>query len=223
MQRCFPEVELADDYGLLAVSESIDTELLIEAYSSGIFPWPIQGYPGIPWFAPPQRALLFVDTARIPKSLRKFSRQSSYTIRCNTDFEAVIRACAEPRAIQRETWITEAIISAYSELHRLGFAHSIECYEGEQLIGGLYGVSLGAMFAGESMFYRKPNASKLCLYWLLTYLRESGAAWLDCQQMTPVARSFGAQIVKRHQFQKLLKTALLKEPIYFSDAGSTVK
>lgn len=206
----FPAVELADEHGLLAVGGDLDVESLVLAYKSGIFPWPVdEGLP-ITWFAPPKRALLFLDDLHISKSLRRELRRNTYTFTFDANFASVIYACAElkNRGEQRGTWITRAMVEAYIKLHKAGYAHSIECYEGANLIAGIYGVGIGTMFAGESMFYRKPNASKLCLCLLAEHLREGGAKWIDCQVMTPLLKNFGAKEIPRKEFMELLLEAL---------------
>jgi len=201
----FPDIELADENGLLAMGGDLEVESLLLAYKSGIFPWPFDETVLV-WFAPPRRALLFLDEFHPSKSLLRENKKAAFTIRIDHDFESVIRNCAElkNRGRQRGTWITEDMIEAYTEFHRAGYAHSIECYQGEKLIGGMYGVAIGRMFAGESMFYRQPNASKLCMLHLVELLKAKGVKWIDCQVMTPFLKAFGAREVTRKQFMELL-------------------
>lgn len=206
----FPPVELADDSGLLAVGGDLEVESLLLAYRSGIFPWPIVDEDLLTWFAPKRRAILFLENFHISRSLEKKIRKEPCSFRIDTSFECVIRACARS-ANRREgqgTWITEKIIEAYIALHRAGWCHSIECYCDERLTGGLYGVAVGKMFAGESMFYLETDASKLTLVFLVDYLRERGVRWVDCQQMTPLLRHFGAVEVDRSVFMELLRDAV---------------
>ena len=205
----FPPVEFANDDGLLALGGDLDEESLLLAYRSGIFPWPLNRQV-LAWFAPPRRALLFLDRVHVPRSLRKLLRRNPFEVHVDRDFPAVIRACAAPvnRGLQRGTWITPGIIAAYTALHRRGYVHSIESYQDDRLAGGLYGISIGKMFAGESMFYRTANASKIALLFLLDHLRARGAAWMDCQVMTPMIEGMGAVEVERDEFMRLLGKAL---------------
>lgn len=209
----FPPVESADRHGLLAVGGDVEVPSLLLAYKSGIFPWPIEE-DVLTWFAPPRRALLFLDRFHAPRSLLKMRKREApiLEIRFDHDFETVIRACSEleNRGKQQGTWITQEMIAGYIELHKAGYAHSVECYVGGELRGGLYGVSIGRMFAGESMFYRYPNASKYCLLALVERLVEKGVPWIDCQVMTPFFESLGAVEVSRKEFMRLLSDAIAK-------------
>ncbi len=206
----FPPVEEADEYGILAVGGDLEVSTLLLAYRSGIFPWPLFGEKYLTWFAPEKRAVLFLDEFHIGRSLRRELSRADYRIEVNKDFEQVIKSCSElkNRGDQPGTWITDAMVGAYIDLHQAGFCHSIECsFEGE-LAGGLYGVAINRMFAGESMFYRKPNASKIALCFLVEYLRVQKVQWIDCQYMTPLFRSFGAREIPRSEFMTLLNDAL---------------
>ena len=205
----FPPVEQANEYGLVAVGGDLDVSSLLLAYQSGIFPWPMFGERYLTWFSPAERALLFLDEVRFSRSLRKNLRRKNISFLINHNFEEVIRSCAElvNRPGQDGTWITPSIIEAYQVLHREGYAHSIECYDSGQLVGGLYGVSIGKMFAGESMFFRQSDASKLSLLFLVEYLRAQGVHWIDCQYMTPFFNSLGAREVNRPEFLEMLREA----------------
>ncbi len=203
----FPPVEWADEDGLLAVGGRLSVATLRTAYRSGIFPWPVEGLPLL-WFAPPRRAILHFDEFHISRSLRKLMRRQPFEIRFDCNFEAVIRACAGQRKHEEGTWITVDMIEAYQRLHRAGEAHSVEAYLNGELVGGLYGVSLGAYFSGESMFYRVSGASKVALVHLVEHLQERGATWLDAQMMTPLFASFGARHVPRDEYMLMLKEAL---------------
>lgn len=208
----FPDVEWADESGLLAIGGNLEVATLVEAYSLGIFPWPIVGIEEITWFAPPRRGVLFFEELHVPRSFRKFERKHPYRMQRNTNFEKVISFCAGLRAVDEGTWITPAMQQAYTKLHEQGFAHSIECYQGTELVGGLYGVQLGRYFAAESMFHLKPNTSKLCLIQLVKQLKEQGATWIDCQQCTPVLKAFGGREISREEFMRLHAVAI-KDPI----------
>jgi len=208
----FPAPELADDYGLLAVGGDLEVQSLLLAYSSGIFPWPHPRIKEIPWFCPPTRALLFFDNFQLNRTLKRELAKQRYHFEINKNFRAVISHCAKvTRAHEKSTWIKKSIIDAYTDFHRAGYAHSVECYEGAELCGGLYGVSIGGMFAGESMFHLKPNASKLCLWHLVQHLKAQDVKWIDCQNMTPFLASLGATEVSRTEFLALLKPAVKKD------------
>ncbi len=214
----FPPIEDADDDGLLALGGDLEVESLLLAYRSGIFPWPL--HPKLlAWFAPPRRTLLFLDRIHIPRSLKKAQKKAGWTFAFDRDFQGVISACASltNRGSQGGTWITPGMVAAYTALHHAGHSHSIECYENQELAGGLYGVSIGGMFAGESMFYRRPNASKAALVHLCGFLRERGAEWIDCQVMTPTVKSLGAVEVERSEFMQLLQEAISREIRLFAD------
>ena len=207
----FPPVHQADDDGLLCWGGDLEIQTLLLAYKSGIFPWPHRDLPML-WFAPPQRALLLADELYLNTRLKRNLRNSGFEIRFDTVFGEVMRACAQPRWYDGEweenTWIGDEIIESYEEMHRLGHAHSVECFLQDELVGGLYGVNFGAYFCGESMFHRVPNASKACVVALSEKLAQNGASWLDCQLMTPHFAALGAREVPRPEFMKMLKTAL---------------
>lgn len=211
----FPPVDLADEDGFLCWGGRLGVETLRLAYGSGIFPWPHQGAPLL-WFAPPRRTLLFCDELHVGSRLKRSLKNQPFEIRIDTQFETVMRACAAPREVDRRaghvgTWITPGMIRAYGALHRAGSAHSVEAWRGGNLVGGLYGVQIGAYFCGESMFAREDNASKAALVWLVGHLKERGASWLDCQMMTPHFESLGARDVERAAFMELLGRALERE------------
>ncbi|MCB0346400.1 MAG: leucyl/phenylalanyl-tRNA--protein transferase [Bdellovibrionales bacterium] len=223
--RAFPPVENADDSGLLAVGGDLEVESLLLAYSSGIFPWPIVDDTTLTWFCPPQRAVLFLDDFELPRSLRKERSKTNYTYSFNSAFAQVINGCAESanRQGQDGTWITSQILSAYVDFHRAGHGFSVECWDCGSLIGGLYGVTVGAMVAGESLFYRISNASKLCLWCLVEYLKSRGVEWIDCQQMTPLLESFGATVLPRSEFIDLVAEAVGRDVRLFSPGEAPPK
>ncbi|MCA9523428.1 MAG: leucyl/phenylalanyl-tRNA--protein transferase [Myxococcales bacterium] len=201
----FPPVESADPHGLVGVGGDLEVSSLLLAYTSGIFPWPHEGYPLL-WFAPPQRAVLFFDELHVSRRLAKYLRKADFHFAVDHDFEAVIRACQKsPRPGQSGTWITRAMIRAYIEFHRAGYAHSFEVYDSsKKLVGGLYGVWIDKLFCGESMFYRVEGASKFALIKTVEHLRGQGLSWLDAQVMTPLLESFGARDVPRQQYMQML-------------------
>jgi leucyl/phenylalanyl-tRNA--protein transferase len=194
---------LKDPPGLLAAGIDLSAARLLEAYGKGIFPWYSDGQPVL-WWSPDPRMVLHLDDFRLTRSLgktlRKVRREGLWQITLNRRFESVMRACAAPRPDQDGTWITPAIIAAYSELHQMGHAHSVEIWESDELIGGLYGVSIGQMFFGESMFARRTDASKCALAALVWLLRTLGFSVIDCQQATSHLASLGARAIPREHF-----------------------
>lgn len=197
----FPPLESALDNpnGLLAAGGGLSPERLLAAYRQGIFPWYSSGQP-ILWWSPDPRMVLFVAEFNVPRSLRKLVAQRRFDIRVDTAFREVIEACAQPRADDRGTWITPAMVDAYSELHRFGYAHSIEAWRGSVLAGGLYGVAVGRMFYGESMFAREANASKVALVNLVELMSRRAMPMIDCQQETEHLARFGARPIPRREF-----------------------
>jgi leucyl/phenylalanyl-tRNA---protein transferase len=191
--------------GIVALGGSLNPERLIQAYRMGIFPWPMAGIP-LPWFCPPERAILEYSYLHIPRSLGKLRTRSLYRFTLDQSFEEVITHCAAmPRPGQDGTWITRGMKKAYLELHGLGVAHSVEAWQGSELVGGLYGVDAGGAFAAESMFYRAPNASKLALLYLIEHLHSIGLDWIDIQVMTPHLEALGAREVTRNEFLERLR------------------
>jgi leucyl/phenylalanyl-tRNA--protein transferase len=198
----FPPPELADPDGLLAVGGDLRAERLLLAYASGIFPWPADGYPLL-WHSPDPRYVLPSDELHVPRSLRRVLNRGAYRVTLDTEFAAVMRACAKvPRLGQRGTWITAEMIDAYVELHRLGFAHSVEVWEGDARVpcGGLYGVSLGGAFFGESMFAKKPDASKVGFVTFVEQLARWGVRLVDAQVHTAHLERFGARFWPRERY-----------------------
>jgi leucyl/phenylalanyl-tRNA---protein transferase len=179
---------------------------LREAYRHGIFPWPHHELP-LPWFSPRRRAVLFFDELHVGRSLRRSEKRAPFRFTIDRAFDDVIRACASVAREDQGTWIGPEIIRAYGRLHRDGDAHSLEAWEGDELVGGLYGVDSGGVFTGESMFHLRPDASKLALLHMIGHLRERGATFLDCQIMTPHMRALGAREIPRARFLDLLEEA----------------
>lgn len=198
----FPPLERALDEpnGLLAAGADLGTPRLVSAYRRGIFPWYSEGQP-ILWWSPDPRMVLYVDEFKLSRSLRKRIRQRLFEIRVDTAFRTVVDACAAaPRSGQYGTWITRAMVGAYAELHRAGYAHSVETWQEGTLVGGLYGLALGRVFFGESMFAQQTDASKVALAALVAILRQRGVPLIDCQQETPHLATLGARPIARRAF-----------------------
>ncbi len=202
----FPPLHLAltEPNGLLAASTDLPAERLLAAYRRGIFPWYGHDQPVL-WWSPDPRMVLFPAEFRMPRSLAKRLRRRDYEVRIDTAFETIMRACAAPRGTDSGTWITPAMIAAYCELHRLGHAHSVETWMGGKLVGGLYGISLGRVFYGESMFAHAPDASKIALAHLVRHLEHCGYGIIDCQMNTAHLARFGAREIPRSEFSQRLE------------------
>ena len=198
----FPDTRTAllEPSGLLAAGGQLSVDWLLAAYRQGIFPWFGENEPVL-WWSPAPRTVLYPGNFHTSKSLNKLLRQNRYRIGFDENFEAVISACAETRTGQSGTWINPQMIDAYSAMHHAGFAHSVECYLDEQLVGGLYGIALGKVFFGESMFSREPNTSKLCLHHLAGC---GNYELIDCQLPTEHLKSLGATEISREKFENAL-------------------
>ncbi|MCG6887603.1 MAG: leucyl/phenylalanyl-tRNA--protein transferase [Proteobacteria bacterium] len=201
----FPDVSLAlrDPDGLLALGGDLTVERLLAAYRRGIFPWYSEDQP-ILWWSPDPRSVLFPDKLHVSRSLRKTLRQGRFDVSLDQDFAAVINACSEPRPDQPGTWITDEMCEAYLRLHQTGHAHSVETRLDGRLVGGLYGVAIGRVFFGESMFSRVNDASKVAFITLVQHLRQYRFELIDCQIQTPHLDSLGAELIPRQQFTDLL-------------------
>ncbi len=197
----FPPVDLAlrEPDGLLAVGGDLSIPRLLNAYAHGIFPWYSEGQP-ILWWSPDPRLVLYPANVTIHRSLAKTLRRNIFNIRFDTAFTKVIEACAAPRRDADGTWISTEIQQAYRRLHDAGYAHSIECWQDDELVGGLYGIALGRVFFGESMFSLTANASKVALVYLCAHLAAWGFTIIDCQVATPHLRSLGAVTIPRQEF-----------------------
>ncbi|HEY9149013.1 MAG TPA: leucyl/phenylalanyl-tRNA--protein transferase [Gammaproteobacteria bacterium] len=198
-----PQYALVEPDGLLAVGGDLSPARLLNAYRQGIFPWYSDGQP-ILWWSPNPRCVLYPEQLKVSRSLRKTLRKQPFQVTLDRAFAEVIAACSEPRPDQDGTWITEEMQQAYIQLHRIGLAHSVECWEGERLVGGLYGVSLGKVFFGESMFSRRSDASKVALVHLAEQLKMWGFGLIDCQVYSEHLASLGAQEVPRETFLEQL-------------------
>ncbi len=203
----FPDPRSANAEGVVAIGGDLHPESLLQAYRQGIFPWPVEGLPLL-WFCPAARGVLEFADLHVPRSLVRARRTAALRFTIDEAFPAVIRACAAaPRPGQGGTWITPQIVAAYTRLHRLGITHSVEAWNAQRLVGGIYGVDVDGAFAAESMFYREPNASKLALLHLIDQLRRQGLDWLDIQVLTPHLARLGATAIPRDVFlEKLRRT-----------------
>ncbi|MBN8217858.1 MAG: leucyl/phenylalanyl-tRNA--protein transferase [Spirochaetes bacterium] len=196
-----------DDQGMVAVGGRLGTEIILEAYGKGVFPW--MKSPEILWYSPNPRMLLFPGEFKLSTSLARLTRRHGFRLAMDTAFESVMKACSgAPRPGQKGTWIDNEFIEAYGELHRLGYGHSLEVWQEDELVGGLYGLSLGRAFFGESMFHRARDASKLALWALTRWALSHGFSFIDCQAYTPHLASLGAKEIPREQFLELLRQAL---------------
>jgi leucyl/phenylalanyl-tRNA--protein transferase len=204
----FPPVEraLKNPNGLLAAGGELSLERLLEAYRRGVFPW-YSGAEPVLWWSPDPRMVLYCKELKVPRSLAKSTRNKGYEVRVDTDFAAVLEGCAD----RPQTWLGPDMRKAYLRLHRAGYAHSFETWRAQELVGGLYGVALGRMFYGESMFSRATDASKVALVRLVGELREREFPLIDCQMHTPLLASLGARAIPRRTFLREL-TALVNYP-----------
>lgn len=217
--RFFPHVEEADELGLLGVGGRLTPDWLVDSYAHGIFPWPfsMSDRPHryhLGWFSPDPRCIFEPERFRVARRLERTCRSGRFRTTLNTDFEGVIRGCAEAPGREEETWITEEMRLAYLELHRLGLAHSVETWLDDRLVGGVYGVALRGLFAAESMFYRQRDASKVALVALVRHLEKRGFRLLDIQMKTDHTARFGAIEISRDEYLKRLDEALRKR-IFF--------
>ena len=204
----FPSAELAEKDGLLAIGGDLSPARLLLAYHNGIFPWFSEGDP-ILWWSPSPRLVIFPDEFKIPKRLSRLIRQEKFSVTMDTAFRHVIAACATVDARKgNNTWITKNMITAYGHLHDMGYAHSVECWQDDALSGGLYGISLGGFFFGESMFSLQSNSSKIALVSLVDKMLEWDFDLIDCQMQTTHLEQFGAREIPGPEFQKLLAISM---------------
>ena len=217
----FPDTfsALEEPNGLLAAGGELSADWLLSAYSQGIFPWFRKGEP-ILWWSPSPRAFIYANQLHISKSLRKVLRQKNYEITFDKAFDDVVLACAQPRQQQLDggTWITDEMMSAYSTLHYMGHAHSVEVWMDGKLAGGLYGIALGRMFFGESMFSFRTNGSKIALFHLVEHLKEWHYIGIDCQVHNDHLESMGAEQIPRIEFESLLAKHVQNTPCHWKKA-----
>lgn len=208
-----PSILSEDSDGLIYIGGNLNTENLVQAYSAGIFPWPLEEIYPLFWFCPTPRGVLDFADLHIPKSLEKIRKKGIYHFSFNRAFAQVMDACSkQPRPGQDGTWIIPSLIPAYQKFHEDGFAHSIECWREEKLVGGLYGVFVNGVFSGESMFHSEPNTSKLCLIEMALKLKSLGLTWMDIQMITPVTEHLGGHYITRRDFLMRLQKEHKKNP-----------
>ncbi len=210
MADFFPDPSTADPYGLVAISDTMTPALVIDAYRNGIFPWSTDP---VRWYSPDPRAIFTWEHLHLPKRLLRDLRSDRFRVTFDTRFAEVIRACAESHA-HSGVWISELFISTYCALHEMGYAHSVEVWEGDALVGGLYGMQVRGLYAGESMFYRVPNASKIAFAYLSRHLRQIGIDLFDAQVANEHTERLGAISVRRTEYLRRLERALLSRTPY---------
>ncbi len=208
ISKFFPRAELADEEGLVGVGGDLEPERLLDAYTHGIFPWPIDDDGPLLWWSPDPRAILELDQLHVSRRLQRTLRSGRFEATIDRDFAAVIEQCATVEGRLGETWLTDDMIAAYTRLHRLGFAHSVEVWSDGCLAGGTYGLAIAGLFAAESMFFSVRDASKIAVACLVTHLRKRGYQLLDLQQLTDHTASFGAVEISRAQYLERLAAAL---------------
>ncbi len=209
----FPSVEKSSPEGIVAVGGNLSPGILISAYSQGIFPWFSEGDP-ILWWSPHPRCVLFPEDIHISKSMKKILKKGYFSFSFDRAFDRVIEGCRDtPRKGEKGTWLTREMVKAYKKLHSLGYAHSLEVWLEGKIAGGLYGVSLGGCFFGESMFSRVSNASKTALIVLAKTVEKLSFLFIDCQVYTPHLETMGAKMISRQKFLQLLSTGLEKPTI----------
>ncbi len=204
-QILFPDPRQTDDDGLLVIGGDLSLENLKSAYEIGVFPWPQPGLPML-WFSPVNRGIIDFSDFKVPSRLSRYLKKENFELRIDTSFRHVIENCAQSfRKNESGTWILPEMIDAYEEFHRAGYAHSIECWDEGEIVGGLYGVFMRGVFSAESMFFKKSHASKFCLIQLVEHLKKRNCSWVDIQMVTPITESFGGKYIVRNDFLERLK------------------
>jgi leucyl/phenylalanyl-tRNA--protein transferase len=214
----FPDPRRADAEGLVAVGGDLSVERLLAAYQAGIFPWTVDP---ITWWSPDPRGIFDLDRFHVSRSLGRVLRQGRFQISLDRAFPQVMEGCAAPGPGRRGTWITPEFITAYTQLHQRGHAHSLECWQGDRLAGGVYGVAIGGLFAGESMFHRVSDASKVALFYLIEHLRARGFLLFDIQMVTPITAQLGATSISREDYLTRLAKAVAAKTGEWAIAGET--
>jgi leucyl/phenylalanyl-tRNA--protein transferase len=214
--RFFPPPNATTPEGLLCIGGRLTPEWLLDAYTHGIFPWPMWEDEPIAWWSPDPRAIIELEDFHISRRLHRTIRSEKFRVTCDRDFAGLIQGCATAGDRRDNTWLTPAMIAAYERMHALGHAHSVEVWQGDQLVGGTYGIGIGALFAAESMFHYARDASKVAVAYLVNHLLARGYQLLDIQQWTPHTGSLGAAEISRMEYLARLAKAI-KEPVEFGD------
>lgn len=201
----FPDPRVAPADGLVAVGGDFSAPRLLLAYRNGIFPWTVDP---ITWWSPDPRGIMELDQFHASRSLEKFLHRQKFRLTINQAFREVMQGCADPAPGRHQTWITSEFIAAYTRLHQQGHAHSLECWLGNELAGGIYGLAIGGLFAGESMFHRANNASKVALFHLVQHLRQRHFVLFDLQMLTPITRQLGGTLISRAEYLDRLAQAI---------------
>lgn len=207
----FPDPRSATRDGLVAIGGDLSVKRLLQAYRSGLFPWTADP---ITWWSPDPRAIFELERFHVPRSLARELRKSDFRVSRDEAFRKVIEMCAAPAANRPDTWIGPEFIKSYCQLHKIGHAHSVECWCGPELVGGIYGVAVGGLFAAESMFHRADNASKVALVHLVHHLRERGFALFDIQMVTPATQQLGATTIARDEYLQRLTRAVRLDCVF---------
>jgi leucyl/phenylalanyl-tRNA---protein transferase len=216
----FPNPDSADSGGLVYVGGALEPDWLMDAYRHGIFPWPIiPRLRKMQWWSPDPRAIFELDRFHISRRLERACRSGQFTVTSDRDFAGVMRGCASAQSRRWNTWLTTEMIAAYQRLFELGHAHSVEVWHDGRLAGGTYGVTIGGLYAGESMFYQVRDASKVALVYLVRHLRECGFRLFDIQQLTPHTQTLGAIEIPRRDYLRRLADAV-ERPVTFSSIGT---
>jgi len=203
----FPKPDAANSEGLVAIGGDLSVERLLLAYRSGIFPWTVAP---LTWWSPDPRGIFELNAFHVSGSLAKFLKKEPFQITTDQACREVIEACARSRPGRHSTWISPEFIEAYTRLHRAGYVHSVECWQGGRLVGGIYGVALGGLFAGESMFHEVSNGSKVALYHLIQHLKQHEFSLFDIQMVTPITGQLGATEISRPEYLRRLSMAVGK-------------
>ncbi len=212
-QSRFPDPALADPEGLVYIGGTLEPDWLLDAYQHGIFPWPlIPGVSRAQWWSPDPRAIFEFERFHVSRRLLRTCRSGRFEVTSDRDFAGVLRGCATAQSRRYSTWLTRDMMAAYQRLFDLGHAHSVEVWQAGQLVGGTYGVAIAGLYAGESMFYRQRDASKVALVHLVRHLRERGYQLFDIQQLTAHSRSLGAIAIPRREYLRRLAAALAHSP-----------
>lgn len=217
--RFFPPATLADEDGIVAVGGDARPEMLLDAYTHGIFAWPPDSRSPLYWASPPWRAIFTWSSIHIPRRLRPLIKRGEFTITVDREFLAVVQACAT--VDREETWITPQLMEGFVELHHLGFAHSLEVWRAGKLAGGLFGVAIRGFFSAESMFHLASNASKVGVLFLLAHLKKRGYSLIDIQMLTPVTQALGAQVISRREYLRRLALSLDVEACFGETLAAT--